>query len=221
MRFGEKLRSLRKEKGIKQYQLAEAIGMNRHTISRYEKGTSSNISYETLHKISEYFEIPLIELVDGVDEEPIKSIRIELSHGVRQIEEYTNDDLIPIKVYGSVPAGIPVEAIEDITGEVLIPKSYFKGNKEFIALEVKGSSMYPLFLEGDTVIVELTPDFNNGDSAVVYINGFDATLKKIYRNLNGTITLKPVNPEYQEKTYGHSDEEIKVLGIVRELRRVI
>ena len=125
-------------------------------------------------------------------------------------------------MYGKVPAGIPIEAIEDIqdTEDISFDKGYHR-QKDYIGLVVDGDSMYPKYLKGDTIIVEVTPQCENGEDCVVYVNGYDATLKTVIKNDDGTITLKPINPEYPPKTYGPNDEPIKILGKVKELRRTI
>lgn len=129
------------------------------------------------------------------------------------------NDTISIKVYGSVPAGQPIEALENIIGYEEIPVAWTRFGKEFIALVVKGDSMYPKYFEGDTVIIEVTPDCNNGQDAVVYVNGYDATLKEVHKNTDGSITLKPFNPEYPPKTYNPGKDGVTILGVVKELRR--
>ncbi len=123
-------------------------------------------------------------------------------------------DTITVKVYGSVPAGQPIEAIEDVIGYEEIPAAWTRFGKEFIALVVKGDSMYPKYFEGDTVIIEVTPDCNNGQDAVVYVNGYDATLKEVHKNDDGSITLKPYNPEYPPKTYQPGKDGVTILGVV-------
>ena len=42
--------------------------------------------------------------------------------------------------------------------------------------------MYPKYMDGDTLIIRLQPDCESGQDAVVYINGYDATLKKVIKN---------------------------------------
>lgn len=127
-----------------------------------------------------------------------------------------------INVYGSVPAGVPIEAVEDIVDWEDIPTEWLKGNQHYIGLRVKGDSMYPKYVEGDTIIVKLQPDCENGQDAVVYVNGYDATLKKVIKNEDG-IMLQPLNPEYVPKQYNYNDERypISILGIVVEIRRKV
>nr|DAK55336.1 MAG TPA: SOS-response transcriptional repressors (RecA-mediated autopeptidases) [Caudoviricetes sp.] len=127
-----------------------------------------------------------------------------------------------IKVYGSVPAGIPIEAVEDIVDWEDVPQEWIDRGDRYIGLKVKGDSMYPKYIEDDTVIVKLQPDCECGQDAVVYVNGYEATLKKVVKQQDG-IMLQPLNPEYTPKfyPYGPEEPEINVLGIVVEIRRKV
>lgn len=123
-----------------------------------------------------------------------------------------------IKVLGSVPAGIPIEAIEDIVDWEDI--SY--ADAEYIGLRVKGDSMFPKYVEDDTVIVRIQSDCETGQDVIVYVNGYEATLKKLIKK-SDCIILQPINPAYEPKVYDYNDElnPIKILGVVVELRRRI
>ena len=129
-----------------------------------------------------------------------------------------------IPVLGSIPAGIPIELIEDILDYEDISEEMLKGDKEYFALKVKGSSMWPKYLDGDTIIVLKQDDCESGQDAIVMVNGDDGTFKRVIKKDNG-ITLEPINQqEYNSVTY--TNEEIiqlpvKILGIVKEIRRKI
>ena len=133
-------------------------------------------------------------------------------------------DVIRIPVLGTVPAGIPLETIEDIQDWEELPASMAAGGREYFGLRVKGDSMYPQFLDGDTVIVRKQDSCTSGDICVVYVNGYDATLKQVLLGDDGSITLKPRNPEYPPRTYSAGESEslpVSVAGVVVELRRKI
>jgi len=127
-----------------------------------------------------------------------------------------------IKVLGRVPAGMPVEAVEDIIDwEDLDPREYSQTNKYF-GLRVMGDSMYPEYRDGDTIIVEQSSDAETGQDVVAYVNGYDATLKKFIRYENGNIELRPINPTYQATIFTAIEAEqkpVQIVGFVRELRR--
>ena len=59
-----------------------------------------------------------------------------------------------IPILGRVPAGVPVEAVQEVVGFVDVD---FPDPSEYFGLIVKGDSMYPEYLEGDTVIIRIHP----------------------------------------------------------------
>lgn len=127
-------------------------------------------------------------------------------------------EFVSIPVLGSVPAGVPVEAVQDIIDTIEVPADFMRDGLDYVALRVDGDSMYPMYLEGDVVLIELRYDCESGQDAVVYVNGYDATLKTVVKNDNGTITLHPRNPEWVEKTYGPGDS-LRILGpVVNQFR---
>lgn len=114
-----------------------------------------------------------------------------------------------------------MEAIEDIVDYEEIPAAW--GNdKEYFALRVKGDSMYPKYIDGDTIIMEKCDDAESGSDCVVYVNGYDATLKKVIKKLD-CIVLQPLNPAYDPAVYDYNDADnpIRIVGKVVELRRKI
>ncbi|MGS0745590.1 S24 family peptidase [Syntrophomonas erecta subsp. sporosyntropha] len=130
-----------------------------------------------------------------------------------------NECLIP--VLGSIPAGVSIEAIEDIIGWEEIPVDWLNGDREHFGLKVKGDSMYPEYLEGDTVIIRKQQTCDSGDDCAVIINGTDATLKRVHRLKDG-IELEAINPMYGKKRFSNKEVEslpVIILGVVVELRR--
>ena len=136
-------------------------------------------------------------------------------------DEKKEKDYHTVPVYSKIPAGIPFENINDIADYEDLSFKEFDPNKQYIGLKVVGDSMYPKYLEGDTIIIEVTGNFESGQDCVVYVNGYDATLKTVKKNENNTITLIPQNPNYAPKTYGEKDDPITILGIVKQIRRNI
>lgn len=201
--FSTKLKSLRKERKITQEKLAAIIGVERSTVGKWE---STNIvpPGETLIALANLFNTTVDYLLDN-----------------KQVSQSNNTSPIRIKVYGKVPAGIPFEAIEDVIDWEEIPVEWTKDGSEYIALKIKGNSMYPKYIDGDIIIIKIQQNCESGQDAVVYVNGNEATLKRLIKNSNGTITLQALNPEHETKTYGPNDVPITILGVVVELRRKI
>ena len=199
------LKAARKAKGLTQVEVARAIGLTQNGYSYWENG-KAKIDRDQLLKLANLFDVSVDYLLGNTT------------------TTNTGSKIVRIPVLGSIPAGIPLEAIEEIIDWEEIPESMCAGGKEYFALEVKGDSMWPDYLPGDVVIVRKTPCFESGDVCVVYVNGYDATLKQVKSLDDGSMTLVPRNQSYPPRTY--SKEEVMALpisiaGVVVELRRKI
>lgn len=201
MSLGKRLKHLRKTSGKTQSELAKQLFVTASSIGMYERDerTPSN---EILKRYAKLFEVTTDYLLGS--NTPVKG-----------------QDYITINVYGSIPAGIPIEAIEDISDTEDLSLKEYDRSKEYLGLVVEGDSMYPKYLDGDTIIIEKTPDCESGTDAAVYVNGYDVTLKTLIKNDDGTVTLKPINPNYSPRTYGPDDDPVSILGVVKEIRRKI
>ena len=127
---------------------------------------------------------------------------------------------IKIPVLGVIPAGVPIEAIEEILDYEEITEDLARTG-DFFALRVSGDSMAPQILENDIVIIKKQEDCENNDICAVIVNGYNATLKRIKKDTNG-IMLVPYNQAY-EPTY-YSKEQVlslpvKIIGKAIEIRR--
>ncbi len=154
----------------------------------------------------------------------VNKVIFKMEEKIKESEEKSKNKYKRIPVLGSIPAGIPVELIQDIIDYEDISEEMSKGGKEYFALKVKGSSMWPKYLDGDTIIVLKQDDCESGQDAIVMVNGNDGTFKRVIKKDNG-ITLEPINQqEYNSVSYSNEDIEklpIKILGVVKEIRRKI
>ena len=158
---------------------------------------------KTLLKFSEYFNVTLDSLINN------------------ESNESSQNNKSVIYVYGTIPAGIPMECITDIIDTEEIDSSMLRGGKQYFGLRVKGDSMYPEYLDGDTLILLKQDTCESGDDCVVMVNGNDGTFKRVFKNENG-IVLQPLNNAYQPMIYSNEQIEnlpVKVIGIVEEIRR--
>lgn len=203
--FGERLRLLRENKNYSMDRLIELYNnkydakMNKSTLSRYENGIQEPI-YTVVVNLADFFNVS-VDYLSGNDKSEPASVGVK------------------IPVLGTVAAGIPIEAIEDIIDYEEIPEEMARTG-EFFALKIKGDSMAPRILDGDVVIVKKQSDVDSGDIAVVLVNGYEATVKKIRKTLSG-IELVPLNPSYEIMYYTNEEIEnlpIIVIGKVVELR---
>lgn len=126
---------------------------------------------------------------------------------------YDISKLHRIPVLGQIAAGLPLYAEENIEGYTYTD---LNGGAEYFALRVKGDSMNALRInEGDIVIVRRQSDVENGEVAVVLVDGDSATLKRFYRT-DSAITLMPqsTNAEHQPQVYDPAKTRIDILGKV-------
>lgn len=220
MFLGEIIKKYRMDTGMTMQDFADASGLSKSYISMLEKNrnpqNSRNLipSLSTFQKTAHAMGISVDELVRLTDGRQKISLKSDGS------PDHSRSNRI--KVYGTVPAGVPLEAIEDIVDWEDIPEDWLASGKEYLGLKVKGRSMEPKYLEGDTIIVLKQDDCESGQDAVIYINGYDATLKRVIKQQFG-IVLQPLNPEFEPMVYDYDDETnpITVLGIVVEIRRKI
>ena len=185
-----------------QAEIAASIGVSAQTFNTWVKGIAIP-RMGKIQKLADYFHINKSDLIDDIAGDPATPPN-------------------RIKVYGSVPAGVPIEAIEDVVDWEDIPMDWLNGGREYLGLRVKGKSMEPKYLEGDTIIVLRQDDCESGQDAVVYVNGYDATLKKVIKQQLG-IVLQPLNPDFEPMFYDYGDESdpIRILGVVVEIRRKV
>ena len=209
--ISEKIRFHRKKLGLTQTELGSRLGVQKNAVSKWETGRVDDIPMGKIKRLSEIFGVSISYLVDDEDNSTASSSMILSRRVVR------------IPVLGRIPAGIPIEAIEDVIDFEEIPAAKTSGGRIYFALQVEGDSMFPRFLPGDIVIVRKTEICESGDVCVVYVNGSDATLKEVRLDPEKrTLTIIPANTNYLPRTF--SAEEIELLpvrigGVVEELRR--
>lgn len=196
------LKAARKAKKLTQIEVANAIGLSQSSYSYWEN-SDVKIEPSALSKLADLFGVTVDYLIGASD---------------------TPQNSVSVPVLGSVPAGIPLEAIEDVLDWEEIPAAMCAGGWEYFALRVSGDSMWPDYLDGDVVIVRKTPVCESGDVCVAYVNGYDATLKQVKISEDGSVSLVPKNPSYPPRTFTPQEVQelpVSIAGIVVELRRKI
>ena len=117
-------------------------------------------------------------------------------------------------VYGRISAGQPNWAEECIEGRLPIDVNLMNiiNPEECFFLRVNGESMNKLIKNGAYALIRKTDVVENGDIAVVLVNGYDATLKKFSKQ-GDLIILEPLSndPSFTTQVYGN-DTEIKIIG---------
>lgn len=195
--LGKRIQEVRKNNHLTLKEFGKLFNLGESTISLYESGKRTP-DFQTLTKISNHFGVSTDYLLGN-----------------------TTNTALRIPVLGVIPAGIPIEAIEDIIDYEEVPESWGQGGNEYFALKIKGDSMLPEYRAGDVIIFKKQNVCDNNEDCAVLINGNDATFKRVER-LDEGIILKPLNPAYESKFYSNAEIErlpIRIIGVFRELRR--
>lgn len=213
MEIYERIKQRRKEIGLSAETVAEKLGVSPATIYRYENNDIKKFPTDILEPLSKVLRTTPAYLL-GLEDKQLYSPEI-------------TDDIVTFPVIGSIAAGYDELAVEDWSGETVeIPTSYLKGHKkdEFFVLSVHGDSMYPLYMNGDKVLIlKQNALDHSGEIGAVLYEGENATLKKVeYADGEDWLRLIPVNPEYMPKTIeGAALGECRILGVPRLVIREI
>lgn len=220
------IRKKRKELGLTLLDIAKYVGVTEATVQRWESGNIKNVRYEKVALLSQLLHSSPAEIM-GWDEMDVSVSEtfpnwtpgetIEDAKSI--IPEGNLSRAVKIPVLGYVRAGIPIDAVEEILDYEEITED-MANTGAYFCLQIKGDSMEPKFSEGDVVVIRQQETVENGDIAVVLINGNDATIKKFYRTDAG-IQLVATNPSYDPLFYTPKDVDslpVSVIGKVVELR---
>ena len=197
-----RIKELRKAQKLTSKELAARVGVAESTMSLYENAKREP-DFDTLGRIADILDTDLDYLLG-------------LSSEMRRSKSKR------IPVFGSVAAGVPIDAITDIEDYEEISESMAKSG-DFVALRIKGNSMEPMLLQGDTVIVKVQSTVESGEIAVVLVGGDEATCKKVQKTPEGVI-LVSINPAYEPMFFSNEMIEsmpILIFGKVVEMRRTL
>ena len=204
--FGEKLKEIRKIRGLTLEELASKYnkayngGLNKGTLSKYENGKQE----------------PMISVVDNLA--TLLNVGTDYLLGKQDLARTSKGISIP--VLGTVIAGVPIEAIEDVLDYEEITRE-LASTGEFFALQIKGDSMSPTLSEKDVVIVKCQSDADNGDIVIAIINSDEACCKKLIK-YEGGVSLVSLNANYTPLIFDNRQVvslPVTIIGKVIESRR--
>lgn len=122
----------------------------------------------------------------------------------------TENPAVELPVMGRIAAGVPIEAISEISHHVAVPGTMLRGRDHHYALEVKGDSMIEAGInDGDIVVIREQNSADNGDIIVALVEDHEATLKR-YRRRGAMIALEAANPAYETRIL--PEESVRVQG---------
>jgi repressor LexA len=119
---------------------------------------------------------------------------------------------VRVPVLGRVPAGNPLEAVEEVEGELFLDPSLL-GDGEVFSLRVKGDSMVDAHIrDGDYVLVRAQQNAEAGEIVVAVLDG-EATVKRFDRQ-RGKVRLEPANPAYPTIVVPADSPSFRIAGKV-------
>lgn len=169
----------RKELGLTQKEVADAVGVAEATVSRWESGEIANMRRDRISALAKILKCSADFIMTGNQNVPT------VPPGFDPLPEMTTVPLV-----GRIACGQPITAEENLEGYVSIPAEWHAT----FTLLCEGDSMEPRIKDGDLVAIRSQPQVENGEIAAVRID-CEATLKHVYLYPD-KIVLQPENPNY-------------------------
>ncbi len=209
--IGKRLKEAREENKKTLEEVGNRVGTHKSTIQRWEHGKTEKINTAIIEVLANYL---------NVDAGWLSGKNVPKYKTQEHIDNLGNI-VVSIPLIGTVKAGYNYLVQENIIGYVEVAKDIVGNGSEFFALKIKGDSMQPVLYENDVVIVKKQDDCEDGQIAVVLINGDEATIKRVKKSSNG-IWLQPFNNNYEPLVFTNDEIEnipVKIIGVVKQLQR--
>lgn len=185
--------------------LRSKSGIHRLITALEERGFIRRLAHRA--RALEIIKLPDAMERPGFSPKVIKGDKVDPPRGALPIEAV---HAFEIPVMGRIAAGVPIEAISEISHHIAVPGSMLSGKGQHYALEVKGDSMIDAGInDGDIVVIQEQTTAENGDIVVALVDDQEATLKR-FRRRGGMIALEAANPAYETRVY--PDHQVKVQG---------
>ena len=216
-----------KRKGIKitQKDLAEAAGIGQTAIHKIVRGDTQAPKPQILVAIADCFtealsrKIMVDDLIAKDDLSPRTLVPprnpLKITNWTRldEAEPATDEDFVAVPVLGDIPCGdLDQVGQGDIVGYQHVYKDKIGRGRFF--LRARGDSMAPLILDGDLLLIEPGPEWNNKAVVAVYMDGH-VTCKRLYL-YDHSAALVSANPNYSPIIVS---EEMIILGRVIKIER--
>ena len=208
--IGKRIKARREQLNITQEELANKLGYkNKSTIAKIENGTN-DIVQSKVKEFAAALNTTIAYLMDWEDTTPLPEGAIP----------YVPEPMVNVPLVGSVNCGTPLFAEDNIEGYIPTPESDLQTGETYFWLRAKGDSMINAGIHhGDLLLIRQQADVDNGDIAVVAVNGDEATLKRVKKQENALI-LQPENPTCEPKIFvGKDMENIHIRGRLMQLRK--
>lgn len=198
---GKLIYDRRTELGITQKEVADFVGVSEATVSRWESGHIDNMRRDRIAALSKILRMSPLAIM-GIDDDLSSRLPNMVSVEARTFR---------VPIVGRVAAGRPIVADEEIVGYEYIDNKYSKDGHEYFGLRIVGKSMEPTIMDGDIVIVRRQNYVENGEIAIVLIDGEEATAKEVKESADGITLIGHNTAVYTPHFY--SAQEVKNLPV--------
>ncbi len=202
----ERLKKCRINNNFSIEYISKIINVPINKIKRWEDGITSDIDNNTLNILASLYSVSPVWLM-GYDDVPMEK--------TNSLDKKDSKIKFKFPILGLVKAGYDYFAEENCIGYISLDKDV-SDIENYFALKVAGDSMQPILYENDYVVVHKQDDVDNGQVAIILINGDEATIKKVIK-YNDHIELHAFNPYYPKKVLSKNDD-FKIIGKVVEAR---
>ncbi|MGE4213179.1 MAG: LexA family transcriptional regulator [Anaerotignaceae bacterium] len=207
----EKILKLMENNQMTKYKLAKEIGISNGIVSDWANGKSSSYT-KYIGAIARIFNVSVDYLL-GTSETndshklPKGAIPVDISSFVK------------IPIIGSIRCGEPLFEESNIEGYEYVSVDDLCKGETYFYLRAKGDSMINAGInQGDLLLIRAQSDVDNGDIAVVNVNGDEETLKRVIKK-DKAIILQPENTAYETKIF--IGKELSLLHIQGRLMQVV
>lgn len=218
MTIGQIIKNYRLKHGLSQDDMAERTGLSKSYISILERnrnpktGEPPVASLKTIKLVAQAIGLDFDAVFSQLDPDMKIAIGEQLPETVElpsNAIEYNERYVAP--VVGSVPAGYPAVALEDIEGYEPIP---YPDSENYFFLRISGKSMINAGIRpGDLVLIRRQDYAEAGQIVACRVNGDEATLKR-YRPQPHAVVLMPENSDYEPQIVSARDFETGYAGII-------
>ena len=198
--------------------MGDLTGRQREIVGFIRERIQERTAPPTLQEIADRFQIGITTAQDHIAALAAKGA-IERTKGrARGIRLAEDEGFAPrsLPILGWTTAGQPALALEHHEGHLAVDGSLVRGQDVF-ALKVKGDSMIEAgILDGDYALIRVQPTVENGETALVLVNGEEATIKRFHQR-GRRVELRPANGNMEpiRLDAGRVSIQGKVIGVFR------
>lgn len=204
--MAKNIKRLLDERGMTRTELCNALGFNYSTLADWLHARK----YPRIDKIEMMANFFGVSKADLVEPSPSPA-------PAQPVTRYT----FRVPVLGRIAAGTPILAQQEIIDYEYIDERLNDGDSQYFCLVVEGKSMEPTIHDGDTIVVRVQSEVENGQIAVVLVDGEDATVKEVKESADGLTLIGHNVAVYRPHFYSRAEVSSLPVRIVGRVIRSI